>query len=59
MRSNAAVFRGGHGALTVEAVDIDRTQGREVVRVDAAGLSHGALRALNAMAVARSVLVFD
>ncbi len=38
MRSNAAVFRGGHGALTVDPADVS-------------GVRHGALHALNARSV--------
>ncbi len=50
MRSNAAVFRRVHEALTIEAVDIDQPRGREVlVRTAATGVCHSDLHVVDGL----------
>jgi S-(hydroxymethyl)glutathione dehydrogenase/alcohol dehydrogenase len=50
MRSNAAVFRKVHEPLTIEAVDIDKPQGREVlVRTVATGVCHSDLHVVDGL----------
>ena len=50
MRSNAAVFRKVHEPLTIEAVDIDKPWGREVlVRTAATGVCHSDLHVIDGL----------
>jgi S-(hydroxymethyl)glutathione dehydrogenase/alcohol dehydrogenase len=50
MRSNAAVFRRVHEALTIETVDIDKPQRREVlVRTAATGVCHSDLHVVDGL----------
>ena len=55
MEINAAVFRKVHEPLTIEAVDIDKPWGREVlVRTAATGVCHRICTSSTAMAGFRS-----
>ena len=50
MRSNAAIFRRVHEALTIETVDIDRPRRREVlVRTAATGVCHSDLHVVDGL----------
>src|SRR6195952_128684 len=59
MRSNAAIFRKVHEPLTIEAVDIDKPQGREVLgRPVATGVGHSVLQVVDGLSRSPTDLPF-